>query len=811
MPGALAPYRVLDLTDERGLTCGLLLADLGAEVIAVEPPGGSLARRLGPRAHGSDDPESSLWWWAYARGRRSVVADLETEAGRERLRSLVRDADVLVESFPPGHLAAHGLGYEDLAAVNPRLVVVSITPFGQTGPKARWAASDLTVMASSGQLLFTGDTDRPPVRTSVPQAFLHAGVEGAVGALVALSARERNGVGQHVDVAAQTSIMITTQAQILSHGWGELPAQRMAGGAKLGPVTMRFVYECKDGYVCATFLFGNLIGPFTARLVKRMAEEGFADEKMVNRDWIGFGAALMSGAEPMSELVRCMDMFEQFTRAHTKAELFAEAQRLGLLMVPVTTTADVVASEQLVARGFWREETAPDGCSYTFPGPLAAVSTPPTGPLLPAPRVGEHDRLLPERRPLPPARASSSPTLPFAGLKVLDFTWVVVGPSAVRYLADYGATVVRVESSTRIDAARTFGPFKDSLAGPERSGQYANWNAGKLGITLNPGTPEGREIALELARWADIVFENYSPRAMRAWGLDYEALRQVNPNIIMVSASLNGQTGPQAMLGGFGTMAAALSGFYELTGWPDRPPAGPFLAYTDYVAPRMIAAAAMAAIDHRRRTGEGQYLDLSQSECTLPFIAPAILDYTVNGHLQSRDGNRSPQHSPHGVFPCRGEDRWVAVAVETAEEWAAFCHATSHDDCLADPRFATLADRKANEDALEALVSAWTAARTVDEVEDCLQAARVPVHRCTGSADAFTDPQVLHRGHFITVDHPELGPVPIEASRVRLSTTPARHPSAAPTFGQHNHYVLAEILGLSEKRIASLAAAGVLE
>jgi crotonobetainyl-CoA:carnitine CoA-transferase CaiB-like acyl-CoA transferase len=819
----LEPYRVLDLTNERGQICGQILADLGADVVVVEPPGGSSARRIGPfRSTGEGAKpgiEDSLFWWAYNRNKRGITLDLETAAGRARLRRLVQSTDVLIESFEPGYLDRLGLGYRDLSAVNPRLVMVSITPFGQDGPKAGWAATDLTALAASHTLLLTGDEDRPPVQVAVPQAFLHAGAEAAVGALVALAGRERNGSGQHVDVSAQTAAMMATQSMVLQAGWGEQVLRRVAGGVKLGPIHLRFIYPCKDGYVSVTFLFGTAIGPFTRRLMEWMHEEGFVDAATRDKDWLNYTVLLLSGQEPLSELQRCIDAIERFTRSKTKAELFQEALRRSLLIVPVTTTADLLQSEQLNARAYWtpvRHEGLDQPVLY--PGPFAKFSATPIRYRRPAPRLGEHDEEVDREWAVPQAATMPSPSgsradarPPLEGVKVLDFTWVMVGPIGVRYLSDYGATVVHVESAVRVDTARTIQPFKDGQPGPERSGLYANVNAGKLGITLNLAKPEAREVALRLAAWADVVVESYSPKAMRAWGLDYESLRKVNPRLIMMSSCLNGQTGPHAALAGFGTMGAALAGFTELAGWPDRPPAGPFGAYTDYVAPKFIAAALLAALDYRRRTGEGQYIDLAQAEAAMHFLTPAILDYTVNGHVQTRVGNFSPHEAPHGVYPCAGDDRWVAIACATEAQWQALCDAMDHPEWKADPRFLTLPARAANHEALDALIAAWTAPRPVEEIEQRLQVAGVPVHRVTTSADCFADPQLAHRGHFVTVEHPQLGPVPVENARFRLSRTPARVPWPGPTFGQHNDQVLREILGLSDEEIVRLVTSGALE
>lgn len=349
--GPLAPYRVLDLSDERGMLCGQLLADLGADVVAIEPPEGNRARRIGPFAGDVPDLERSLMWWAWARNKRSMALDLHAEAERRRFLTLVQAADFLIESFDPGYLDALGLGWTALAAVNPRLVMVSISAFGQTGPKAHWAATDLTALAGSHTLLLTGDADRPPVRVAVPQAFLHAGAEGLVGALVAHLARDRDGFGQHVDVSAQSAATMATMASILSHGWRDADVVRVGGGVKLGELRLRFVFPCKDGYVNVSLLYGSVFGMFTRRLMEWVFEDGFIDAATRDKDWWGYTGLLVSGAEPASEQERVTESVEAFTRSHTKAELYAGAMARGVLIVPISSTADVVHSEQLAARG----------------------------------------------------------------------------------------------------------------------------------------------------------------------------------------------------------------------------------------------------------------------------------------------------------------------------------------------------------------------------------------------------------------------------------------------------------------------------
>ncbi|MBK7328468.1 MAG: CoA transferase [Dehalococcoidia bacterium] len=810
----LSPYRVLDLSTNHSAVCGAMLADLGADVIAVEPLSGSPLRQEGPFRHDEPDAEHSLTWWSYSRNKRSVSLDITSAEGRAALLNLVDDADFLIESFAPGYLDSLGLGYSSLSERQPGLIMVSITPFGQEGPKSAWAASDLTIWASSGALNLTGDDDLAPVRVSVPQANLHAGAEAAVAALVALAARQRDGRGQHIDVSAQTASMMATQSFILAPAWNDLSLARIGGGLRLGPLFVRFVYPCKDGFVNITLLFGNVLGLFTRRLFEWLHEEGFVDEVTRDKDWVAYLQLLLTGEEPIPEFERAMAAIEQFTLSHTKAELFQGTFDRHVLIAPVSTPADIVDSSQLAARGYWQKLAHPVANELAaFPGPFARFSARPIEYRRRPPLLGEHAaEVKAERRHRPapePRQADNRP--PLEGLRVCDFSWVYAAPAATRVLADWGATVVKVESTRFLDALRTGQPFKDGVVGPERSGGFCNVNVGKLGLALDLSKPEGRSVALRLADWADVVVENFSPSAMAAWGLDYATLSGRNRGLIMLSTCLSGSTGPHASLAGYGTMGAALTGFHELTGWPNRPPAGPFAAYTDYVSPKHVTASILAALDHRSRTGQGQHIDLSQAEASLHFLSPAILDYTVNQRQRSRDGNNSEECAPHGVFRCAGDDRWIAIAVTTQREFAAFCGAAGHPEWVNDERFALFPRRYANRALLEAMIGEWTSGRDVAELETVLQAAGVPAHRVSMATDVLTDPQLQARGHWAQIEQGEAGTVTVEAPRFRLSRSAFVPPHPAPTLGQHNDVVLRELLGMSDEAITELAVAGALE
>ena len=813
----LSPYRVLDLTNERGMLCGQMLADLGADVIAIEPPGGNSARKLGPFAGDEADPERSLYWWAYARNKRSVTLDLTTDEGRDGLLRLAEGAHFLIESEQPGRMTELGLGYEELAKVNPALVYVSISAFGQDGPKAGYAESDLIVEAAGGNLILQGDDDRPPVRVSVPQGYLHASAEAAGAALIAHHERQRSGRGQHVDVSAQQAVNLATFGTSMAVPFEtEERASRVAGGLKIGPLVLRLVYQAKDGFVAIALLFGSAIGPFTCRLLQYIYEEGGCDEATRDKDFVNYGELLMTGKEPISELFRVQDVVGAFAATKTKAELLEAALDRSLLIAPVATIDDVIQSEQLAFRDYWREIDSPLlGKQVRYPGPFAKLTATPITYRRPTPTIGEHNDEVLGASVSPVTTPTASQDEPaksaLADIKILDFMWVRAGPAATRVLADYGAVIVRVESTTRIDTGRTMGLYQNGEVGPENANAYQNWNAGKLGITLDMTKEEGRAVARDLVRWADVVTESFSPKAMRSWGFDYESLRKIKPDVIMLSSCLMGQSGPLSILAGYGNLSSAIVGYHNITGWPDRPPAGPFLAYTDTVSPRFTVALIMAAIDHRERTGEGQYIDQSQAEAALHFMSPALLDYTVNGRVQGRDGNHDAHMAPHGVYPAAGDDRWVAIAVRSDEDWRTFCQLTERPDIASDSRYSSLEARLAHRDELDEIVGEWTKTRDAGEIEALLQAGGIAAYVVQGSDELFADPQLQHRGHLVEVAHPIHGTTTVEGTRFRLSRTPAKIERGAPTFGQHSQHILETFLGYDADKIAALAAASVLE
>ena len=810
----LQHYRVLDLCEGVSQFAGYLLASLGAEVIAVEPPGGVRSRHLGPFVDDERDPERSLAHWAYNQGKQSVTADLTSAEGRKRLLELVRGADALIEDAPVGHLASLGLGYDDLAAVNPAIVHASVTPFGSTGPRSSWAGSDLTAVAGSGFLHASGDKDRAPVRVSgAPQSFLQAAGDAAAVTLIALREAQRSGLGQHVDISAMES-MTHGQPQNLSPRVNANPIDRLAGGLSLGGIDIPMMFPCADGNTICVALMGAAFAPYTQRLVEWEAEEGFADEELQAVDWETIAVEVLSGQRSPEIIGKSFATHARFLATKTTEDLWAAAFDRNLLITPSALVSDLLTNPHFADRGFWRDTEIDDGRTARYCGPLVHFSAdaPERTPAVPSLGAG-NDTVDTDRQPHATAvvgasgPSSDGHELPLAGLKVVEFSWVIATPSAVRILADYGATVVKVETESRPDTMRTVNPFVDEEAHPDNSVGYGVYNAGKRSLSLDLSKPESRAVVEDLIRWADIATESWAPGAAARMGFGYDDFSAINPEIIMLSSSLLGQSGPYSSLAGYGFMAAAIAGFYEITGWPDRGPAGPYGPYTDFLAPRVIVASLMAALERRDRTGTGCYIDVSQTEAALHYLAPAILDASINGRDPQRCGNEDPHMSPHGVYPSSGDDQWVAIAC-TDDRWAALADTIGLvGDGAPGSDQAARRERAAE---IDEAISAWTSERTNTEAAETLQASGVDAYPVNNGQGCCDDPQLQAREHHINVPHSYRGTMWTQHCRTRMSRTPPVVWRGGPCLGEDNYEVLTDFLGYDADRIADLAAAEVL-
>jgi benzylsuccinate CoA-transferase BbsF subunit len=400
--------------------------------------------------------------------------------------------------------------------------------------------------------------------------------------------------------------------------------------------------------------------------------------------------------------------------------------------------------------------------------------------------------------------------LPFEGVKIADFTWVIAGPHTIHYLTDHGATTVHIESSTRPDLDRFTGPMRDNIMGLDRGTRVSLHHRGKLSLTLNLPDPKGREVALRLVKWADIVADNFAPGAMDRLGLGYEELKKVKPDIIMMSLSNLGSTGPEATQPGYGTVLVAQAGFNNLTGYPDGAPVPNYSAYTDYTTPPMGAAALIAALDYKRRTGKGQYIDVSQMESGLHFLAPALLDYAANGRVQTRNGNKNPGAAPHGCYRCKGKERWCVIAVFTDEEWQSFCKVIGSPAWTKDGKFSTFLGRKKNEDELDSLIEKWTIDHTSLEVMKMMQNNGIAAGPVEDAKDLFEDPQLKHREHFAELYNPVVGKHHADGIPFKLSKTPGVVGNPA-LLGEHNEYVCTKLLGMSDEEFVSLMEEGILK
>ena len=729
---------VLDLADDPGARAARILGDLGAAVVRVVPPGGDPLPHRVARA------------WNVGKDVRALPAD------SPELDELLASAGVVVDT--PYATGVHVLD----PARAPHAVWVSVTPFGLDGPRARWRASDLGVMASSANMYCTGDPDRPPVRCTEPTAYAHSGPEAAFAALTALW----TGAPQRVDVSMQEVVLVANMATP-----ARFPQTGFRGarrGAEIGRT--REIWPTKDGFVSFGLRGGKARVP-SLELIARLAG-------LPERDWSQYNHNTATD----EELKEIEDAVAAYFARHTMQELYELACETNLMLAPANSPKEIYASAQLAARGFFGEV----GQVRRFPKAFVAIRSA-DGEAAPA---GPMARTWPAA---PAPRAAARPAGPaWGGVKILEFGSGAAGPIATRYFAEHGATVLRVESKTRPDFLRVYALGPKNPHGLEGAPMYDGLNVGKRNVTLNLKHPDAVDLVRRLVvEWADAVAENFAPRAMKGFGLDYDALAALKPDLVMVSACLNGQTGPHKDYPGFGGQGAALSGYNALTGWPDREPVGPHGTITDSLAPRYVATALAAGLHYRRRTGRGVYLDVSQVETALHSLTPWLLDYEIDGVVRLRDGNGHPDARLHGVFRCRDEgdvgDRWVAIACWSDDELARL-HEIAGDD-----------------------VEAWTSARTRAEVADTLQAAGIEAVPVQDYGDLHDDPQLAHRSHFEPHAHPYLGDGLYERNGFRLSGAPSGYDRAGPTLGQDNDWVLRDLLGLDDAQVDALVAEGALE
>ena len=806
--GMLAPYRVLDLTDGPAEIASFMLAGLGADVIKVEPPGGAQSRHSAPLADGEPDGLASLAFHAWNRGKRSVELDLDDDADRARFLELVATADFVFEDAGAGVMAERGLGFDVLKEHRSDLVYTAISPYGQDGPYANYLATDLTLSAMGGQMAVTGDPDRRPVRITVPQTWLHASAESALGAMIAHHRRLSGGDAQFVDQSVQTAVFWTLLNAMIRSAIDGKDDNRVGTELHLATMQSPLVQPTADGEVCLLPTGRAMLG-----LLPWMLETGSVTQEWIDaEDWATHERRMLDGDDLVHSQQDVLEAVRAFTSSLTKAELFQGAAERGVTAMPVNTTADVVEFEQLSIREYWDDITLPSGRTLKAPGPFVKVADRPVDWGSGAPAAGEHtDEVFAEvaEADAPePVVVTGERGLPLEGLKVVDFAWIGVGPITGKSLADHGATVVRVEAEEPPDRLRLVGPFTDGEIGINRCQFFGSFNTSKKSLHLNLKDPTGLEVAKKLLTWCDVALDSFTAGTMNRLGIGYEAAKEMNPGIIMVETCLFGQTGPAAPLAGYGYHAASVSGFYEVTGWDDRAPGGPWNAYTDTVAPRFLTTAIYAALDHRRRTGEGQYIDQAQMESALHFLGPQLLDVQLSGRSARRAGNFDAERVPHNSFPCAGDDQWCAIAVENQEQWAALCRVIGADEWADDASCSTVEQRRACIDEIEERIAAFTVQHDPQALMHLLQEAGVPAGAMQRSSDTLQDQQLAHRNFFRPMQHPEMGEVPYEGHQYRIAGYDNGPRTPAPCLGEHTFEVLTEVLGIEMDEAVAILASG---
>lgn len=791
----LQGYRALDLTDLKGQLCGRLLADLGMEVIKVEPPGGDPVRRLGPFKN-SPNGQLSLPFAHLNANKASTLLDLKDAVGRESFLRLVKQADIVLESYSPGFMASMGLGYDTLASANPRLVMAAVSGFGQTGARRDFACTDLVALAMSGLLYIAGDPSLPPCKPPESQAYYFGSLFAALGVVSALYRRERSGRGDYVDVSMQEALATQEHLIRLYANEGQILRRQ---GSQHGQVAPARIFPCRDGYVYL----------YVTRQHWKIFLEVWAEHpaEFEGPEWQN-NLYRRARAETINRLV------EAFTAKHGKEELTALLQARGIPCIPVNSPRDFITDEQVRGRGFLAPVDYPGFGRLEQPGApfLINGSRPPLGPA-PSPgnwREEERNRDAVSGE----AEAGASPGgeargAPLEGMRILSFDHVLAAPYGTTLLAELGADVVKVESRRGgLDPFRFFGTGED----PNRSPRFLEFNRNKLSVTVNLKRPDGPGVVMDLARRSDAVIDNFSIDVMSKLGLAYEDLCRIKPDIIALRMPGLGCTGPKRHYSTVGTNVTAFTGLTYLWNHPGNtdPPVGAQTVYPDYVSGVLSATLLVAGVLYRDRCRRGAFIDLSQAEATAYMIGASLTEARTLGRDPEPMGNQSPFAAPHGCFRCQGEDRWCAIAVETDDEWRALAGLLG--PALADDRrFESLEGRMRRRDELHALIERWTGERDAYEVMEALQRAGVPCGVVQNGADLVSDPHLKERGFLVEVENPRLGRVVLPGFPLRFANSTIRHNWEFPELGRDNEKVLRELLGYSEERIGRLVNDGVLE
>jgi crotonobetainyl-CoA:carnitine CoA-transferase CaiB-like acyl-CoA transferase len=810
----LAGMRVIELsTDVAGAFASRLLALYGADVITVEPPEGHPTRWLTPRlGDDSRDPELGALFAYLGAGKRSIVLDLNTAEDRERLHALIAGADAVIESHAPGALAALGIDLDAIGEEQPGLVVTSITPYGQTGPKAGWRATALTAFAAGGQMSICGDADQPPLKTAGYQAYYQGGLHGFAATATALAAAARSGIGDHIDISLQEVQASTLEGQ----GPGALTRGSEAMRSGNTARAAWGIHPSADGWIG----------------LASMPRQSYSVYDCIGHPELKEDPTLASawGIEA-NELLQVL--VPEWTSTRTSAEIFAESAKFRAPFSMIPTPRELLEWQGLRDVDFWREVEHPTLGSYTLPGgPIEFTSDDrehDRGRATPAPLLGQHtEEVLAELAGADStASAGDLPTEvtpPLDGIRVVDVTQVWAGPYGTRFLADMGAEVIKVEGPTFADPIRTMG---GATTPPEinLSAYFNEYNRNKLGISLDLKEPSGLEALKGVIAASDVFIENWSSGVAERLGLGYEDVRSLNPGIIYISMPGFGHRGADSARVGFGPTIEQMGGLVALQGYEGGPPHRSGISYGDPIAGTAAAGAVAVGIVHRERTGEGCYAVVPQRDVIINLVGEYMVAESLDRPVPTRIGNRDLEFAPHNVYRARDEgprpvmmpsgevmaelsERWVAIAVDSDAAWAALRQVIG-DDRLDDARYVDAAGRRAHADAIDRVIEEWTRDRDAEEVAANLQAEGVAAASVLTPLLATRDAHLEARGMFLTYDHADAGHQRTAAPPWHMRRRPVTALRPAPRFGEHSEQVLRDVAGYDDGAIEEMASGRV--
>jgi len=808
---ALDGLIVLDLSGTvASALCGKLFADFGARVVNIEPPGGHATRALPPHLPGAGPGEGSGIHALLSPHKESAVIDLATTAGRDELLTWVRAADVVIEAEGPGVLEGHRLGFDALRARSPDLILCSISWWGATGPFAGLPGNDQTIQCSIGQVHGLGPIDGPPMLPSGYPVQVVGGVTAFDGIMVHLLGGLRGRARPaHIDVSLFEAAMALTETGPPASTMSDLRPPRM-GVNRFVPTYPASIYETAGGWLGVTALT-----PKQWHDLCEMADvEGLADDSELD---ISLNRLLQADRVDAA-LVPAF-------RRRSAEEWFREGQARRIPLALVPTMADLFASEQLRALDAFRTISSPTLGEHEVPaepfrlhatparkdGPIAALGEHrPPGTGLQRAGLAAEIRLAGEARPGAVRPPRDRPAI-LDGLRVLDLTMGWAGPLAARHLADAGAEVIKVESPTRFDWWRGWDLTPERIA--ERAYELApNFNVmqrNKLGISVDVTRPAGYDLIGRLLSISDLVIENFSADVMPKLGLEWDAVRGLNPRIVMLSMPPFGAGGPWRTYRAYGSTVEQAAGPPHLHGSPEQPPVMTHVSIGDPVAGVHATAALLIALYHQQRTGEGQLVDMSQVQATTWLGLHGVANQVLLGTPPDRTGNRHPFQAPQGVYSCAGEQQWLALTVENDHQWEQLV-ALLDDPDLAYPELRTVAGRQAAHDSIDAAITGWSRSLDRDEAVRALLGAGIPAAGTLLAPEVLSHPQLQARDYWQWIERPFAGVLPHGVAPYRTGPQPAAIDFPAPTLGEHSREVLGSLLGLGAAELDRLEADGAI-